>query len=287
MLLGIAGLVNGDWRAIDALVLGNVRALGFAVLQVRVDDPRDLDQAKANALRQLFEQHGVVVGQTVGNYGGGLVAEDTGERTAAVEFMKRMCGATAALGAPDTYLRPGSLNPASPWYPHPENRSQKVFDRLVDSARQICETAESDGVMVAVEGGVVCPLYSARRVKEFLDAVGSPNLGFNVDPVNFVGSIEQAYDTTALQREFYDLLPDRILGAHAKDFRLVDALLPRFEEEVIGHGMLDQHEFLTGMQKVRPDGHVLIEHLPDELVPAAAQGLRRAAESAGIVFDNP
>ena len=269
------------------IVLGNVRALGFAVLQVRVDDPRDLDQAKANALRQLFEEHGVVVGQTVGNYGGGLVAEDSGERTAAVEFMKRMCGATAALGAPDTYLRPGSLNPASPWYPHPDNRSPRVFDRLVDSARQICETAESEGVMVAVEGGVVCPLYSARRVKDFLDAVGSPNLGFNVDPVNFVGSIEQAYDTTTLQREFYDLLPDRILGAHAKDFRLVDALLPRFEEEVIGRGMLDQHEFLTGMQKVRPDGHVLIEHLPDELVPAAAQGLRRAAASAGIVFDNP
>ena len=287
MLLGISGLVNGDWRAIDANVLRNVRGMGFAVLQVRVDDPRDLDPASAGALRLLFEEHHVVIGQTVGNYGGGLVADDIQERTAAIEFMKRMCGATAALGAPDTYLRPGSLNPGSPWFPHPRNRSPLVFDRLIDSARQICATAESEGVMVAVEGGVVCPLYSPSRVRDFLDAAGSPNLGLNMDPVNFVGSIEQAYDTTSLQREFYDLLPDRILGAHAKDFRLVDALLPRFEEEVIGRGMLDQHDFLTGMQAVCPDGHVLIEHLPDELVPAAAQGLRRAAASAGIVFDNP
>lgn len=279
--------MDGDWRAIDANVLSNVRDLGFTVLQVRVDDPHDLDDASAGTLKQLFQDHGVLVGQTVGNYGGGLVAADDGERAAAIEFMKRMCGVTVALGAPDTYLRPGSLNPASPWYPHPDNRSPEVFDRLVDSARQICATAESEGVKVAVEGGVVCPLYSARRVKDFIDAAGSPNLGFNMDPVNFVGSIEQAYDTTSLQREFYDLLPDRIFGAHAKDFRLVDALLPRFEEEVIGRGMLDQHEFLTGMQEVCPDGHVLIEHLPDELVPAAAQGLRRAAESAGIVFENP
>ena len=279
--------MNGDWRAIDANVLMNVRSLGFTVLQVRVDDPRHLDDAAAGSLKRLFGDHGVVVGQTVGNYGGGLVAADDGERTACIEFMKRMCGVNAALGAPDTYLRPGSLNPASPWNPHPENRSPEVFDRLVDSARQICATAENEGVKVAVEGGVVCPLYSARRVKDFINAVGSPNLGFNVDPVNFVGSIEQAYDTTSLQREFYDILPDRIFGAHAKDFRLVDALLPHFEEEVIGRGMLDQHEFLTGMQEVCPDGHVLIEHLPDELVPAAAQGLRSAADSAGIVFENP
>ncbi len=279
--------MNGDWRAIDADVLRNVRNLGFSVLQIRVDDPRELGPSNSRALKQLFEEHGVVVGQTVGNYGGGLVAADNGERAAAVEFMKGMCGVTVNLGAPDTYLRPGSLNPGSPWFPHPDNRSPRVFDRLVDSARQVCATAESEGVLIAVEGGVVCPLFSARRIRDFLDAVGSPNLGFNMDPVNFVGSIEQAYDTASLQREFYDLLPDRIFGAHAKDFRLVDALLPHFEEEVIGRGMLDQHEFLTGMQKVRPDGHVLIEHLPDDLVPAAAQGLRRAAASAGIVFDNP
>ena len=287
MLLGISGLVDGDWRAIDANVLRNVRSLGFAVLQVRVDDPRDLDPASAGALRALFEEHGVAMGQTVGNYGGGLVAVDDNERSAAIEFVKRMCGVTAELSAPDTYLRPGSLNPGSPWFPHPDNRSQEVFDRLVDSARQICATAESEGVTVAVEGGVVCPLYSALRVRDFIDAVGSPNLGLNMDPVNFVGSIEQAYDTTSLQREFYDLLPDRIVGAHAKDFRLVDALLPRFEEEVIGHGLLDQHEFLTGMQAVCPVGHVLIEHLPDELVPVAARGLRSAADAAGIVFNNP
>ena len=127
----------------------------------------------------------------------------------------------------------------------------------------------------------MCPLYSASRVRDFIDATGSPNLGLNMDPVNFVGSIEQAYDTTSLQREFYDLLPTASSAHTPRIFRLVDALLPRFEEEVIGRGMLDQHEFLTGMQEVCPDGHVLIEHLPDELVPAAAQGLRRAAGIGG------
>ena len=287
MLLGVSGLLDGDWRAIGDGVLERVRGLGFAALQVRVDDPASMGAGEADRLRGMFDRHGVAMGQTVGNYGGGLVSPDDGERAASVEFMKRMCGLTAALGAPDTYLRPGSLNPGGPWFPHPENRSERVFDRLVDSARQICSAAESEGVKVAVEGGVVCPLYSARRVRRFLDAVGSDNLGFNVDPVNFIGSLEQAYDNAALQREFYETLSGRIFGAHAKDFRVVDALLPHFEEEVIGRGMLDQHTFLSGMQGACPSGHVLIEHLPDGLIPAAADGLLNAAAECGISFDNP
>ena len=87
--------------------------------------------------------------------------------------------------------------------------------------------------------------------------------------------------------EFYDLLPDRILGAHAKDFTLIESLLPRFEESIIGQpeSLLDQATFLQGMQKVCPDAHILIEHLPDEKVPLAAEGLKREAEQAGIKWD--
>ncbi len=285
MLLGVSGLVNGDWRAIDSGVLRRVRGLGFSVLQVRIDDPASLGPVEAAGLREMFLEHGVVMGQTVGNYGGGLVSPDDAERSAAIEFVKRTCSATAALGAPNTYLRPGSLNSNGAWLPHAGNRSEEVFDRLVDSTRQICAAAESEGVMVAVEGGAVSPLYSARRVLRFIESVGSPSLGFNVDPVNFIDSIGQAYDNAALQREFYDLLSGRILGAHAKDFRIVDALLLHLEEEVIGRGILDQGVFLSGMQASCPRGHVLIEHLPDDLIPAALEGLLMAANRCGIVFD--
>ena len=84
------------------------------VLQVRVDDPRDLDPASVEALRLLFEEHGIVMGQTVGNYGGGLVADDIQERTAAIEFMKRMCGATAALGRAGYVLEARQPEPRQP-----------------------------------------------------------------------------------------------------------------------------------------------------------------------------
>jgi hypothetical protein len=38
------------------------------------------------------------------------------------------------------------------------------------------------------------------------------------------------------------------------------------------------------MLDARPDAHILIEHLPDNLVPAARDGLNAAAT---IIWDNP
>jgi len=235
----------------------------------------------------MFEGRGFEMPQTVGNYGGKLIAEDDTERKNEIKFVKRMVNVTARLGSPNTYLRPGSLNPKGGWMPHPLNHSDEVFDRLVDSTKKICEVAENEGIMMAVEGGTVCPIDSPQRMKDLIDAVGSKALGLNMDPVNFVGSLDIAYDTTALINEFYELIPDRIVGAHAKDFTVVNALLPHFEESIIGQpeSLLDNEALLVGLQKVNPNAHVLVEHLPDDKIPVAAAGIRKVAERAGIVWD--
>ena len=159
--------------------------------------------------------------------------------------------------------------------------------RLVDSTRRICRAAESAGVRVAVEAGVVSPLFSAARVRDFIDAVGSPALGFNQDPVNLVGSLEVAWDTTALVDECFDLLGAHTIGAHAKDVRVVDGLFPGFAETEIGTGVLDHVTFLRRMQQVAPDAHVLIEHLPADRFPAAVQALTAFATEAGVAWDRP
>ena len=69
-------------------------------------------------------------------------------------------------------------------------------------------------------------------------------MGFNQDPVNFISSIEQAYNTKEFLEDFFTLLGEYTLGAHLKDFKIIDALLLRFEEELLGSGMMDQVYFL-------------------------------------------
>ena len=194
---------------------------------------------------------------------------------------------SAKMGCPTTYFRPGSLNPNGAWLPHPENRSDATFDRLVASAKQACAVADSEGIKLVVESGVVCPLYTPQRVRDFFDAVDMPALGYNMDPVNLVGSLDIAYDTTSLINECIDLMSPEIVGCDAKDFMIVDALLPHFEEEVIGapNAMLDNVTLLTRLQEVAPDIVVTVEHYPDEKIPAAAAGIRKAAKIAGVTWD--
>lgn len=287
MLLGVAGLVPGDWKSIDGTVLDNVAEQGFKTVQIRIDDPQSLKDKDVKRLKSMFDAREFEMPQTVGNYGGNLIAEDESVRKNEIKFVKRMVNVTARLGSPNTYLRPGSLNPKGGWTPHPKNHSNEVWDRLVDSTKQICQVAENEGIMIAVEGGTVCPVDTPQRVKDLIDAVGSKNLGLNMDPVNFIGSLDIAYDTTSLINEFYELLPDRIVGAHAKDFTVVSTLLPHFEESIIGQpeSMLDNEAFLTGLQKVNPKAHVLVEHLPDDKIPVATAGIRKAANRAGIEWD--
>ncbi len=198
-----------------------------------------------------------------------------------------MCELTARLGSPNTYLRPGSLNPAGAWTPHPQNRSAAVFDRLVDSCSQICQAAEDVGIQVAVEAGVVSPLHTPQRVKDLIDAVGSPALGFNQDPVNLVGTLEDAWDTTRLLDECFDVLGDHTIGAHTKDVRVVDGLFPGFEEVSIGQGLIDHVTYLRRLQQVAPDAHILIEHLPQDRFPAAVRAIAAYAREAGVTLDGP
>jgi len=285
MLLGAAGRFRTDWLGITPSDLQEAKAEGYSVLNVVVRDPKQASADNVQRFRDMFAAAGLEIGQTNGQYGGGLVSADEGHRRETIEFAKRMTDLTAQLGSPNTYLRPGSINPRGPWLPHPENRSPEVFDRLVDSSRQFCKAVEEAGVKVSVEGGVVSPLYSARRVRDFIDAVGSPALGFNQDPVNFVSGLEDAYDTTTFLQPFFDLLGDVTLGAHAKDFKVVDQLLIHFEEEEIGSGLMDHVTFLQNMQKACPKGHVLIEHLPPDRFADAIQNFKSYSEKAGITWD--
>ncbi len=287
MLLGAAGRIRGDWLKFKINDLEAAKAEGYNALNLIVTDPGNVRDQDVARTKRLFAEASLEISQTNGRYGGALVSEDEDERAAAIKFVKRTVNLTARLGSPNTYLRPGSLNPGGPWLPHPENRSDEVFDRLVDSAKQICKVAENEGIKVSTEGGVVCPVHSARRMRDFIDAVGSKSLGFNQDPVNFISSLDDVYNIEAFLQEFFDLLGHVTFGAHAKDFTVVDSLLVHFAETEIGSGLIPHDYFLAQMQKHAPNTHVLIEHLPPDRFANAIKNFMIYSEKAGISWDSP
>lgn len=266
--------------------LKEVSNIGYTVHNIVISDPTVYTEKNINEIKSRFENNSVLMGNSRGTYGGGLVSSDEKVRKDTISFVKQMCGLSVKLGCPSTYLRPGSMNENGAWLPHSENHTEKVFDRLIDSTRQICNVAESEGMILILEGGYVSPVYSAKRVKDFFEGVGSKNLKFNQDPVNFLSSLEQAYNTKEFLEEFFTLLGEYTISADLKDFKVVDSLMFQLEEEYLGKGMMDQVYFLKRMQEICPHAHILVEHIPRDKFEPSFNETIKYSKKAEIIWED-
>lgn len=282
MRLGAAGLLGSGSRD----EIRRVRDLGFTVASWHAPDLDCLrDASRLAQVRDDLHAEGLDLCQLLPPDYPSLVHPDAALREAGVEVLHATLQAASLLGAGNVYVRPGSLNPAGPWTPHPENHHPETVERLVDSLCRAVVHAESIGVPLAVEAHVLSPLHSLPVIREVFDRVGSAWLCFNADPVNLLGTLDTAYDNTGLIHELFDLLGPCVITAHAKDVRIGEDLVLHIEECVPGQGLLDHETFLQRFEECCPRGAVLIEHLPAERMPEARRALLEFAHRAGVHFE--
>lgn len=281
MRSGVVGLMPADLREVTPATADRLRELGFTGVSCVMRDPFAYTQADLARVRSVLADAGVRVAQANARYPD-LIHPDAAQRAAGLRALRQACVAARWLEAETVYVRPGSLNPAGSWTPHPENTHPRTLARLVTSLKSAAAAAEDLGVVLALEGHVVSSLDTPERLREIFEAVGSPALRHNVDPVNMIGGLRDVYDTTAFLGRLFAVLGPSIVAAHAKDLRVENRLVLHLEECVIGEGLLDQETFLHLFEAACPDGYVMIEHLPDDKVPAAKRALDAAADRAGL-----
>lgn len=295
MKLGVAGrlprldepfpaFLPGDWRMIDAEACRRVRAAGFRGSSLFINKPLEATAADVQRVGQAFVDGDLEIAQLNGWYEA-LCNPDESLRAQGVAGMQALVRIGALLKAPTIYVRPGGLNPNGHWYAHPENHSQPTFDRIVDSLKPVMKVAESEGARVAIEGHVLSALDTPRRMRELIDAVGSPALKFNYDPVNFTGTVKDVHDTTRILNELYEQLGAFTAVAHAKDCRLADALVVHIDEVVLGTGTMNYPLFMRQFHELAPDGYFIIEHLPDDEVLQSAQFVVSLSRQLGIPLE--
>ena len=164
----------------------------------------------------------------------------------------------------------------------PDNYKPEAFETLVYSLKSVCEAAESEGTMLAIEDHTLSILDTPERIAELIEVVGSDTLRFNMDPVNFVGNVPQAFSTTELIDYLFDVLGRYTICGHAKDLFLRDRLVLHVEETMIGQGIVDNARYLQRPEEACPGGFVQIEHLPDDQIPAARKALYEIGIEAGV-----
>lgn len=283
MRLATTGLLPADLRQVDDAVAQGLRAAGFVGCSCFFSDPTSFTHAELDTLRETLWRNGVGVAQVNGRYES-MVNPDEELRRQAITTYRALIDVCARLQGDNVYVRPGSMNPGGHWWPHPDNHSPATLDRLVDSLQQISRLAEDAGVVIVVEGHTVSPLNTAAVVREVIDRVGSPALKFNADPVNFVSCVQEVYHSRRVLDDLYDTLGDLNWAVHAKDMAVEDRHVVHISEVVMGRGHMDLGYMLQRFEQIRPEGYVIVEHLPDNLIPEARDALLAAAEKVGIVW---
>jgi sugar phosphate isomerase/epimerase len=277
-----AGLLPADPAAVTPGVARGLREMGFSGASWHLVGLDAWPVAAMRAMARRLADAGVALAQLLPPAHPSLVAPDPAVRRAGVEQMVALVRIARQIGSGNLYVRPGSVSPKHAWSTHADNHLPETRERLVASLRPLAQAAEAEGVTLAIEGHVLSPLDTPEATRAVIEAVGSPALRFNVDPVNYVGTVTDAYRSTALLTRLFELLGRYVVSAHAKDLTVEDRHVVHISEVVPGRGTLDHATFLRLFEAHCPDGFLIIEHLPPEQVPEARAFLGGVASQLGI-----
>ena len=266
----------------DLAAAQQIKALGFSGVAPHIPNLPQYSQEQCAEVASVCQQAGLEIVE-VGQYHTNFIDPDPDVRAASIETVDRAVKRAAWMGCPVIIAGSGSHNPASAWFDHPDNHSWRSFDRLVQSLREAVRAAEGVGVDLALECHTYTALDSPERVRHVIDAVASPRLKLDLDPVNWI-TYATYWDNGPYLHHMFDLLGDVIMGGHAKDARQEDGLIVHLNETHAGDGNLNYGAYLTRMAQLDPATYLVIEHTSMDLVPAARDYILAEAAKVGVIF---
>ena len=146
---------------------------------------------------------------------------------------------------------------------------------VVEATRYICESIADAGQYFLFETGEMIPTTLLR----FIDEIGLPNVGVNLDPANFVIN-GRANPVDAARR-----LAPYIRGMHAKDAVHPIGTAPKGKEVKIGEGVVDFKAILSTLKEAGFDGAVTIEYEMKKTPDRHAELLSSKAYLEGLISD--
>ncbi len=210
MKVGISGLVTPrEWSFEETLT--KIKAAGYEAFEAIITDDGpvtvDTPDAELQALAAKASEMGielVSVCPAQSKVPVNLLSDDESERQASVEFTKRMLKTTAALGIDCMLHTLGGLAP--------DLLYDVAFERGVKSLNELAPYCEEVGCAIAVEYVWNKFLNSPRDMRDFLDAVGSPRVGFYFDPANMCMHNHS--------HQWVRMCAKHVKRVHAKDFKM-------------------------------------------------------------------
>lgn len=176
-----------------------------------------LTEERAKQLVDMLQREGLVV-DVFGCYKN-LATPDSEQEKANTRAFSA-CGRFARwIGAPMVGSETGRPNAASQITEG--RKGERALATLIRQAGEAAAALEDEGSRLALEPGWNEVTCTPERAAQALDGIGRPDVGIILDPVSLLHPTCLA-SQDALIEEALDLLGDRILALHAKDYEVID-----------------------------------------------------------------
>lgn len=220
----------------------------------------------AHHLRSTFAAEGLRI-MVLGCYVN-IVHPDLKERSALLARFREHLRFARDYGCSVVATETASLN--ADWSAHPDNGSEAAFTEACRSVAGLVEEAEKFGVFVTIEGVAHHVMSTPRHLRRMLDVIQSNNLQILLDPVNLL-TLANHKGQDDLMRECFDLLGDRIITLHAKDF-VVDE--KGFRSVPAGQGQLNYALLADLVRQRKSYLDVLLEETTPTTIDASIRHMR-------------
>jgi sugar phosphate isomerase/epimerase len=283
MRFGMSGcFLPADMAEMTPEMCRRVRELGFSGIftRFRTNDPHTTPKAKAQQFRDLLAGEGIRLYQATG-YWQNMVTSDETVRQESVRTIQAALRLAGWLGARGIDTGPGSMNPNGPWFPHPDNYTERAKQQLIKTLKECAQAAEDAGVFLSLECHQLVTLKTPEIAREVLDAVNSPWVRCDYDSANWI-TLEDIYDTGAALNHHFDVVGQYMVSCHAKDIWIENRLALHLQDGCPGKGLMDFKTLFRRMEALSTDYPVIAEGNSTEELPAVSRLFHDTARELGI-----
>jgi sugar phosphate isomerase/epimerase len=263
---------SGEWdRLIETCGSCGLRALqlGPPFLEECLERPE-----RIASIRSRLEDAGVSIAALAGYRN--LVAPDPETRRRNLDFLAHCLELAPAFGTSVVATETGTRSPEGDWIDSPHNWRPEAWKLVDDALGELLAVAQRSGAILALEGHVKNVLRTHGQLLGLLERFPSRHLQVVLDPYNYVSHhLLAAHER--LTRAFLERFEHRFVLAHLKD---VDAGGADVATVEFGTGVFVQAPYLEFLASRRPDLPLILEHLPLDHIPEAAQRVRELAAQA-------
>ncbi len=138
---------------------------------------------------------------------------------------------------------------------YPQNRTEEVFQTLIENMRGLVAYAKEKGVRIGVEGVVFFPVYCADRMQRFVNSFEGDNIDIIYDPVNLMWNYNHQNHERDFE-EYLSLLAPKVKVLHLKDYTVGEGELVY---EPLFHGIFALDCFLQKLAEYNVTADIILE----------------------------